>query len=835
MHHRWHFPSAVLLVMSFFLIGLPLRNHSVAAEVHSGTVIRRTGGTPRISRPPTRTHRTLHPHRARARYFDGSLHNIISFGDDSADRSAIDTRSLTRIAVGGAHHLATRDDGVLIAWGSNAKGQATIPAALGPSSTDPENVLSFAAGNAHSIALSEYMDMATEEVTYKIRAWGDNTNGQTTVPARVKAATAMPLAVAAGAQHSLAYIYENNLATFTTTASVVCWGNSCSASVPAALQTFDPATYTIAELAAQGNQSAALLSDGSIISWYTDGRSATYTPSTGIPYVSMAVGESFLLAIDSTGVMTGYGDNTEGQLDIPATVECWANVSAGAAHVVAAACDGTVYAWGDNRAQQTELPAGIPTDLSALSQIASYGNHTLILYTIAPTYTLTRWGANPTDLPVIRTDIQDLAAGVNHNLAIISDTTVIAWGSNSAGQLSVPATLSNTVAIATGTEHSVAVDSSGTMYAWGSNSAGQLDIPSNLGRIVTIAAGRDFTRARTISDTGTFDESGAPISVESLAMWGNPAKTLPPGLENLADIKCYDNHCVASVIDIITVGGEPIDQTRFVDWRYTNDSSGAKTVVTRTPATTEINFDPNVYAVGEYHLLVTQWYFHADYDADPPIENYSLKIRGFSNGTAPTGVTTDQVIYNQDSLDQPEVETLSAGAAQSVALLDSGELRCWPATAAACAIPTNIVDTSLVSAGKDYILAMAFSDPSRAPTNTRTPTETWTPSATKTRTSTRTFTVTKSRTPTRTYTLTASHTPTKTPSRTPSQTPTKTSTRTYTATLTASDTPTPTATRTRTNTRTATATPTETLTPSLTATKTASRTKTPSRTPTPKR
>jgi alpha-tubulin suppressor-like RCC1 family protein len=50
------------------------------------------------------------------------------------------------IAAGGAHSLALKSDGTVVAWGSNFSGQMRVPSGL-------SGVVAIAAGDAHSLAL----------------------------------------------------------------------------------------------------------------------------------------------------------------------------------------------------------------------------------------------------------------------------------------------------------------------------------------------------------------------------------------------------------------------------------------------------------------------------------------------------------------------------------------------------------------------------------------------------------------------------------------------------------------------------------------------------------
>ena len=50
------------------------------------------------------------------------------------------------IAAGGYHTVALKQDGTVVAWGDNGNGQTTVPAGL-------SGVVAIAAGQAHTVAL----------------------------------------------------------------------------------------------------------------------------------------------------------------------------------------------------------------------------------------------------------------------------------------------------------------------------------------------------------------------------------------------------------------------------------------------------------------------------------------------------------------------------------------------------------------------------------------------------------------------------------------------------------------------------------------------------------
>jgi alpha-tubulin suppressor-like RCC1 family protein len=803
----WRSQQAMTIVCGMVLSIIVFTNLPITTTRASGIQVRQ------------QTAGVSHARRASAlpRFFDGNLSGVISWGDDTASRANVNLRTATHIVSGNSHHLARLQNGTIVAWGSNTKGQITIPTVLRSTNENADDIISMDAGDNHNLVISVSHNLDTGEETYRLRAWGDNSKGQVTLPSRATNVNTMPILVAAGANHSLAYINETNPTTGESKSSVISWGNSSSATVPAALNPVDTDEHSLIKIAAQGDHNAALLSDGIVIEWYTNGRPVTYNPPDGAIYEHIAVGNNFLLLVDNSGIMTGYGDNTKGQLNIPSNVSCWGRVSAGAAHVVAMDCDGNVYAWGDSSKKQTHISADMPRIFERILAIDSHGDHTLVLYEIPPSYELVQWGQNANVLPSVRTDFTAIAAGVNHTLAITNDASVIAWGDNTYGQSTVPDTISNTVAIANGTNHSLALDVNGTIWGWGRNHAGQLDIPSNLGIIDTIAAGRDFSIVHAISDTGEIDDQGMPIMHSSITMWGNSAKTLPDGLTNVTDLKCFDNHCAATVNRRVEIDGTLIDQIWIIDWYYVSDTTGEKTVVVRRPPNVDTTFDDGNFSVGGTHTLIQQYYNHVDMNVDPPESSYSLSIRGFLISGSNLGQAADLFIFDQNSDAMPNLVTLSAGDTHSIAYLSDDTIKCWPATNPGCAIPSYLVDYHLISAGKNYTSSLAFIDTSLDPTATPSATATFTATATRTNTATHTASRTHTRTHTRTNTRTA--TPTQTASRTRTatstrtNTPTRTSTRTATPSFTASNTRTRTSTRTSTNTRTGTRTAPPSRTP----------------------
>ena len=120
----------------------------------------------------------------------------------------------------------------------------------------------------------------------------------------------------------------------------------------------------------------------------------------------------------------GWGDNSNGQTTIPASLSGVSNVSTSISHSLALKSDGTVVAWGNNINGQTTIPAGL-------------------------------------------TDVTAVSAGNGFSLALKSDGTVVAWGKNTSGQATVPAGLTGVTSISAGDSFALALKSDGTVVSWG--------------------------------------------------------------------------------------------------------------------------------------------------------------------------------------------------------------------------------------------------------------------------------------------------------------------------------------------------------------------------------
>ena len=490
----------------------------------------------------------------------------------ATDCAANPLNDITTLAVGGAHNLARRADGTVVSWGSNLTGQ------LGDNSTTdrttPAPVCALGATDCVANPLTGVTDLAAGgTVRSQDGVWGTSL------------ALAADGTVLAWGHGGYGQVGDNSTTDRPTPVQVCAVGaTDCTANPLAG----------VADIAAGGLHSQALLSNGRLLSWGANdsGQLGDYSttdhgtpvpvcastatvdcaaePLTGV--ATIAPGSSHSVVLLSDGRVMAWGDGSGRQLGdgvpgqarpaavcAPGDSDCATNqldgltaISAGGGsdgfgstgYSLALRADGTVLGWGFNGHGQ--VGDGTWTHSSIPHSVCAVG--------------ATDCAANPL------TGIVAIAAGGNHSLALLSTGRVLAWGDNWRGQLgdgtsnprikpvpvcAVGATncaanpLTGVVAIAAGDDHSMAVLSDGRVVSWGGNDSGQLGDGSKTDRrspVVVCAVGATDCAANPLVGVSSIDSGAdrtvALLSTGSVLTWGwnntTPAPVCAVGTTNCA-------------------------------------------------------------------------------------------------------------------------------------------------------------------------------------------------------------------------------------------------------------------------------------------------------------
>jgi alpha-tubulin suppressor-like RCC1 family protein len=289
------------------------------------------------------------------------------------------------------------------------------------------------------------------------------------------------ISIAAGGEHSLGV---------TSDGSVIAWGRNLSgeSTVPDGLS-------NVIAVAAGGRSnkgfSVALRGDGRVFAWGDNDIFQTTVPAGLSNVVAISAGTDHCLALKNDGTVVGWGFNEDGKTQSPPGLSNVVAIAAGAEHSVALRSDGTVIAWGRNQWGQTNVPSG-------LSNVVSICSGSYFGLALRKDGKVVGWGGTfnkETDLPKDLTNVTAIAAGPWDAMALKRDGTVVVWGRDIFSPTQVPAGLSNVVLLAGGGSdhggHCLAIKSDGTIVGWGNNNYGQSLAPGGMTDIVSIAAGVD--------------------------------------------------------------------------------------------------------------------------------------------------------------------------------------------------------------------------------------------------------------------------------------------------------------------------------------------------------
>ena len=468
--------------------------------------------------------------------------------------------SIVSLAAGERHSLAADSEGTVWAWGSHENGRLGQGTTEQDRSALPlrvpglQGAVAVQAGKAHSLALTDNGRVHAwgANVSGQLGIASGQASLTTPTPVVFPVTGVTITAIAAVSDHSFALDSEGRLWSWGENEYYQLGHSSYARSSEPRYLTLLQAQGRVEKFAVGPVGGAAVLEDGSLWVWGFYGRYDSPTRVNGLPgpVQQVQLGESHLVVILRDGRVLSTGDNRLGQLgdgtETSTNELVFVNprsltgplrqLSTGYFHTLALDASGRMMAWGDNTRGQLGIGVavnssvpGLVTGLSGVTQIASGQRHVLALLADG---SVQAWGDNDelaigngreerlftrpqviSGLPVIRR----VAAGGSSSAALDSTGKLWVWGANLRGQLTLSSDvyrinrptaavgLPALTEVSVGNEHMLGLDAQGRVWVWGSNGYGQLGDGYNqattprmldsLNDIVAISASGDHSMA----------------------------------------------------------------------------------------------------------------------------------------------------------------------------------------------------------------------------------------------------------------------------------------------------------------------------------------------------
>ena len=199
-----------------------------------------------------------------------------------------------------------------------------------------------------------------------------------------------------------------------------------------------------------------------------------------------------------------WGDNVDGQCNVPAPNTGFVAVSAGYWHSLGLKANGTIVAWGANWNGQCNVPSP-NADFVAVS-----------------------------------------AGWFGHCLGLKSDGSIVAWGRGmwDYGQCDVPEPNTDFVAVEAGKSQSLGLKADGSIVAWGDNGNGAWIVPEPNNDFVAVAA-----RGNYYSLGLTRASNGACCHIDGTCTFTDQEGCEPPNIYLGDGTRCLPNVCPTSAVD----------------------------------------------------------------------------------------------------------------------------------------------------------------------------------------------------------------------------------------------------------------------------------------------
>ena len=292
----------------------------------------------------------------------------------------------------------------------------------------------------------------------------------------------------------------------------------------------DSGIYQLAATNSYGAVTGAVahLTVTEIMAWGNDTYGQLAVPADATNVIAIAAGGDHSLALRGDYTVVAWGDNSYGQCDVPPEATNVIAIADGETHCLALRLDGSLVAWGDDSSNQTKVPPAA-TNVVAISAGQGYS---LALRSDA---TAVAWGALGTaPLPSLPGDIVALSAGANYFLVLERDGVATAWNVGySNGSPRVAAT--NVVGVASGWRGGLALGTNATVLEW--NWPGSaVSAPPGLGEVIGLASGYGHDLALQADGT--------------VVAWGDNfygQTNLPPAGTNAVAVCAGDDHSLMLV------------------------------------------------------------------------------------------------------------------------------------------------------------------------------------------------------------------------------------------------------------------------------------------------
>ena len=277
-----------------------------------------------------------------------------------------DSERFTEIASGSLHSCGLREEEILVCWGLDDYGQASLARQIGvPPTPPPRPTQKFAAISAGS----DYTCGLTAEEGAPL-CWGDNRKGRATPPRGEQFTT-----IASGGDHTCALRADG---------SAVCWGHdqfgqasppkdkrfisisageifTCGIQVDHVLTCWGESDFTVWEsmvsVSSHSFHFCGLRPDGTAACWGQDVEGHTRPPMR-TTFKSISTGNTHTCALEEDGTPVCWGDAGPERVTSPPRGELLTSLSSGVGYVCGLRQDGSAVCWGRNRSGQSSPPDG---------------------------------------------------------------------------------------------------------------------------------------------------------------------------------------------------------------------------------------------------------------------------------------------------------------------------------------------------------------------------------------------------------------------------------------------------------------------------------------------